>query len=300
MIHFFPNLRKDEVQNLAPELTVFLFSFGGLEQHGPHLPIGTKWFLADQAIRALAENLNSKMPQWNFVLMPTLPLVIDPYTTKFSFPVRAHVLRDYLVDQCEALKRHGFLKFAAFSAHVSPRQLSAIEEAGKIISKRKIPFKGEKALLVSVSSQEVNSSEVFRSPMIALPKEHGGVLDTSAMLKLKPDLVAKDFISLPAVAPQKQNFSRLISYYKKTLDGYWGKPAEASLIENHSQEEKIEKAAVMLKAVFETGQGGSLFNSGYRFYFFNGSFFAAYLLAAMFFIMMLVWTLWSLKDVFEP
>jgi len=302
MIHYFADLRSDELEMLPPELTVFLFSLGGFEQHGSHLPLGTKWIQAEQGVRLLAESLQSKMPQWNFVLMPTLPLTVDTITSKISFPVRAHVVRDYLVDQGRGLKRLKFSMFAVYSSHLTPRQLSAIEEAAKMVSRRDGIFWGQKARMISISSNEIASGEIMKSPMIANPKEHGGAKDTGLMLAFRQNKVSPDYVTLKDLPAQKENAARLIAYFRHEIGSYWGKPREANAeMARRSLQEKCEKTAVMLQAVFESGgQGGSLFNSGYRYFFFNGSFFKAYFFAAIFFVMMMFWTLWSLKDVFEP
>lgn len=50
----------------------------------------------------------------------------------------------------------------------------------------------------------------------------------------------------------------------------------------------------------EKGQGGSQFLSMYRHFPFNGSFFKAYILSIILFILMMVWAVWSMRDVFEP
>ncbi len=294
MIHSFADLRSEELKDLLPDLTLFIFAFGGLEQHGPHLPLGTKYWVAEDQAKRLAEMLQARMPNWNFILMPTLPISVDTVTSLVALPVRAHVVRDVVVDQANALKRLGFSKFLVWSAHQTPRQLSALEEAAKMISKRR-------ALMVSVSSGEVTSAQVMDSPMIPHPKEHGGALDTGMMLSIRAHRVAKNYSNLEPVVTGRQNIGRLVAYFRHQVDGYWGKPAEAQPEETLKQnQEKLEKIAAQLQTVFETGQGASLFNSGYRFFFFNGSFFKAYLFGAVFFMLMAFWTLWSLKDVFEP
>lgn len=300
MIASFSWLNAEEVSTLAPDLTVFLFPIGGLEQHGPHLPIGTKLFQADELAQNLAKNLQEKMPVWNFILMPVLPLAIDTVTTKLSLNVRPHVLRDAIVDQCGSLKRLGFKQFAVVSSHTTPRQLSAIEDAGRIVQKKKWIWFGERSTLVSVTSARIQSGDIWNSPMISVPTEHGGADDTASVLRAYPNLVSKTYQQLPDLPKSDPSITRFMAYFQNRIDGYWGRPKDASPeLTAQKMNREVEELALKLKPVFEQGKGDSFFNSGYRYFPLNGSFFKAYFLASVFFLIMLVWVMWSVKDVFD-
>jgi creatinine amidohydrolase/Fe(II)-dependent formamide hydrolase-like protein len=99
MIASFSLLHPRDLETLQRELTVFLFPVGGLEQHGPHLPFGTKLLQAEIMARKLAEGLEKRLSAWNFVLMPLIPLTVDGITNRLALPVRPHVVRDAVVDQ---------------------------------------------------------------------------------------------------------------------------------------------------------------------------------------------------------
>jgi creatinine amidohydrolase/Fe(II)-dependent formamide hydrolase-like protein len=300
MISSFSFLNPADFSVLSPELTVFLFPVGGLEQHGPHLPFGTKLLQAEEKTQLIANHLQQKMPQWSFVLMPLLPLTVDTITSKIALSVRPHVVRDAIVDQCEGLKRLGFMHFAVVSSHLTPRQLSALEDAARIVGRRKFFWFGEKANLISVSSARVQASEVWKSPMIAIPIEHGGADDTATLLRANRKLVAADFEQLSDLTRPEPSMSRFVSYFRRNLDGYWGKPKLANVEVNlHALNREAEEVALQMQPVFEKYQGKSFFNSGYRYFPLNGSFFKAYLLAAIFFVVMIVWVMWSMKDLFD-
>ena len=300
MLVSYSHLNSQELAVLVPELTVFLFPVGGLEQHGPHLPFGTKLFQAEYFIQSLAKKLQLQMPEWNFVLMPLLPLTVDGATSKNIISVRAHVVRDALVDQCDNLKNLGFKHFIAYSGQVSPRQLSAIEDAGKIIARKKWFLFGHHANLVSISSAKVQAAQVWNSPMIAIPTEHGGEVDTGILLSLNVDLVSKEYLKIPEVIKPNASIGHFISYFKKEVDGYWGKPAQANeefaIIKIQNE---IDTYVMQLRPILEQNRGQSFFQSGYRYFPFNGSFFKAYFFATLFFVLMLVWFLWSVRGIYE-
>src|SRR4051812_45382976 len=107
----FTRLSREGLDTLPRDRTVFFFGVGPLEDHGPHLPLGLDPLEARWMCEATAERLEREKPGWRGVLMPSLPLGIDSNTTALALTVRAHVLRDWLVDACRGLSRAGFVHF---------------------------------------------------------------------------------------------------------------------------------------------------------------------------------------------
>ncbi|MCM2322771.1 MAG: creatininase family protein, partial [Oligoflexia bacterium] len=132
----FAAISSDQLRSLPRSRTVFFFPVGPLEDHGPHLPMGLDLYEARRLCELAAERTEKELPGWTAVLMPPAPLGLEGNTTSLVLSVRGHVLRDWLVDACSALIRQGFLHFACFSGHLGPRQLTAIEDAGKIIRRK--------------------------------------------------------------------------------------------------------------------------------------------------------------------
>ncbi len=299
MIASFSLLHPSDVEALVSDLTVFLFPVGGLEQHGPHLPLGVKLLQAEEFAKALAGELSGRLPAWNFILMPLIPLTVDTHTSKLALPVRAHVVRDAIVDQCEHLKRLGFKNFICVSSHLTPKQLTALEDAARIITP--VWLKRGSAQMVSVAGALIEPKELWNSPLISLPKEHGGASDTGFMLRHQPSLVKSERTSLPQIPTPKPRPSRLISYFAHTLDGYWGNPGGAAPGEGIGEwTSEIPGLATRLMPWLERSEGKRQFLSPYGKFPLNGSFFKAYLLASIFFVIMTFWALWSMRDVFDP
>jgi creatinine amidohydrolase len=300
MIAVFSEMTPEGLQALLPDLTVFLFPVGGLEQHGPHLPFGVKLLQAETTARTLAEELQKRLPAWNYVLMPVIPLTVDGITNRLALPVRPHVVRDALVDQCEQLKRLGFTRFLAVNAHLSPKQITTLEDAARIVSGRSW-WIGKKSQLISVTGALVDAKTVFESPLIALPQEHGGERDASFMLAHAPEQVSKNILSLPAQPRPRASMGRFFKYLSHEIDGYWGAPGSAKA--DHAQIDLIQEVSLLVEKLIpwlERGKGARQFLTAYRYFPFNGSFFKAYVLALIFSFMMLAWILWSVKDVFVP
>jgi creatinine amidohydrolase/Fe(II)-dependent formamide hydrolase-like protein len=300
MIASFSLLHPRDLETLQRELTVFLFPVGGLEQHGPHLPFGTKLLQAEIMARKLAEGLEKRLSAWNFVLMPLIPLTVDGITNRLALPVRPHVVRDAVVDQAEHLKRLGFKNFIIVNSHLSPKQITALEDAAKIVNGR-FRWLGKKFQMVSLSGALVDAKTVFESPMIALPEEHGGERDTSFMLAHDAASVLGTYKELQAIPRPKASIPRFFDYLNERIDGYWGRPDQASP-QNGETDFSTEMNLLIERLIpwLEKGQGSGQFLSAYRFFPFNGSFFKAYILSIILFVLMMIWAVWSMRDVFEP
>src|SRR4051812_7414411 len=99
------HLSASKLQRLPKNQTVFFFSVGPWEDHGPHLPLNIDLLEAQALCQRAAERMEKEMPGWVGVLLPPLPIGVDSNTTALALTVRSHVLRDWLVDICLALSR---------------------------------------------------------------------------------------------------------------------------------------------------------------------------------------------------
>ncbi len=262
----FARLTSTEADALPREKTVFFFPVGPMEDHGPHLPLGMDLAEADALCRLTAERLEKDLPGWVGVLMPAAPLGIEGNTTHLVLSVRAHVLRDWLVDACKSLMRAGFRHFVCFSGHLGPKQLTTIEEAGKMLFRfarwRGYFLKGSRPMLVSASSSLVTAREVFASPLVPDPLEHGGSRDTS--VALARGLAHAEFASLPSVEREGSWSARFAKRFKKQLRGYWGDPASASAARGETILcGTLDQVYPKLRASWEGANPNLLFRSWY-------------------------------------
>ena len=283
----------------------FFFPVGGLEDHGPHLPLGLDLAEARKLCELAADKLERELPGWTAVLMPSAPLSVSCDTSQIALKVRAYVLRDWLVDSCHALERLKFAHFVCFSGDLGPRQLTAIEEAGKIISRRgpfsmalewlgrKTRADRPKPSLVSVHSGLISASRVMQSPLWPDPVEHGGRRDTSVALYL--GLVRSDQldpVALPAQPQAGSRTSRLFDRLRHRRHGYWGpvSPAEGTTAFGEATlESVVNDAFPKLRACWEGGNPNFLFRSYYSVFPPNQSFFHGWLLAVCMIALLLAW-----------
>jgi creatinine amidohydrolase len=293
--------------------TAFFFPVGPIEDHGPHLPLGLDLQEASELCRRAGERLESEMPGWRAVLMPAAPLGIDSNTQALELTVRAHVLRDWLVDACHGLTRAGFFHFVCFTGHLGPKQLTAIEEASGLIRKRTRWIRWARKLrggaagaeplptLVSACSAQVSASTVRGSPLFLDAREHGGRRDTSVALSLDASLVDPSHARLearPWASPS--HWGRAWSRISRKGAGYWGKPAEGSPAWGQGVlQGSIDEIFPKLRAVLEGADPNLLFRTWYSVVPPNRTFFKSWLLAMSFSALLLAWLFANLMTVID-
>jgi creatinine amidohydrolase/Fe(II)-dependent formamide hydrolase-like protein len=287
----FSRLTSEQFKALSPEKTVFFFAVGPIEDHGPLLPMGIDLLEAYQLCFSSAQRLERELPGWTGVLMPPVPLGVEANTQNIALTVRPHVLRDWLVDACKSLKKSGFRHFVCFSGHLGPKQLTAIEDAAKIITKRSrfLPT-SRHCELVSASSAQVSAADLKESLFWPDPKEHGGARDASVSLWLKQVSEPERLSTLISQDRPDTWIARGSKRFAGKVSGYWGAPAFAT--EEAGRKEissTLDLVFPKLRAVWEGSNPNSLFRSYYSIIPFNKSFFKAWVLAFIVLVLLLMW-----------
>jgi creatinine amidohydrolase/Fe(II)-dependent formamide hydrolase-like protein len=286
-----------EIARLPKDRTIVFLPVGPIEDHGEALPIGLDLVEAREICARTAALLEAD--GWTTLLAPPAALGIDSNTSSLAVRVRAHVLRDYLVDFCESLARSGLRRFCAISGNAGPRQLTAIEEAGLFLRRRNRRFgilpNPLVPVLVSGSSVVVDDGERSRSSFHMFPAEHGGARDVSVALALGLEVPAAK--SLPAVEREEPGVAHWRKWRKGEVAGYWGNPSAASREAGvRVLEEKARTLSIKLKAAFEGGKPHHVFKSWYSIVPTNKSLFRVWILVGMLALMLAGWTFFSVQQ----
>jgi creatinine amidohydrolase/Fe(II)-dependent formamide hydrolase-like protein len=309
-IRIFAEMSPDELSVLPRDKTVFFISVGSLADKGPHLPMGASLLSSRALSNRVGKSLIDTLPDVNIVILPDLALSVSSASSGLFLGVRAHVLRDALVDQCEALGRLGFKWFVCFSDERTPRQLTAIEDAGEFLWSRTSGWKsmmgrwaqslpggtGRGVTLVSACSALVDRSELWRAPLWPDPIENGGKVETSKALAGFRGLVGSMYGSLPAVERPASRWLRFKSWFQNKTRGYWGEPALATseLGEKLLGEESLV-ITTKLRALLSGSPGHELFRSGFRLFPTNHSLFGVWLLGGALTVILVSWVVFSVR-----
>lgn len=230
-------MSSEALDRLDRARTVILLTVSPLEEHGPHLPVGVDALLGRHLAESVAARVTGARPGWTAVLAPTLHLGSFTFDAAGTIRVRQRVVRDAVVDYGRALARWGFRHILVANGHGGPGHLVALEEAADIVSRRHhvsmASLTGELAWRFLRGGFLGEIERALGRPLSPGERQafaddaHGGLWETSAMLWLRPDLVAEGFRALP---PARYSLPRrLVPNYplRNGGRGYVGHPALA-------------------------------------------------------------------------
>jgi creatinine amidohydrolase len=196
-----------QLEALDRNRSVVLFTVSPLEEHGPHLPVGTDLLTADSVCGKLAERILDHKPGWTVLIGPTLPIGASAFDRAGTLLARARTVRNATLDYGAALARHGFRYLLVMNGHGGLRHIVALEEAAATVSRR------FKVRMFSVSGpvlwnfmrgRYTNRLEaILGRPFTAAEREalqgdtHAGMWETSLILLSRPDLVNPAYAGLP-------------------------------------------------------------------------------------------------------
>lgn len=207
------NFTADELVKADPELAII--PLGSIEQHGPHLPLATDWYIATALGQRVAEMTGG-------FLLPALPVSTcrEQMGKKGSVWMDPDVFYDMLTSMIMSLKEQGFKKIATIQCHggifiMTPivRQLNATNNPELMVANIDV----------------CNIFAAFSQEGIAETNTelHAGEVETSMMLHLAPETVKME-LAVDCVPTMPRPYLSYGSIYRATPTGVWGEPTKAS------------------------------------------------------------------------
>ena len=167
-----------------------------MEEHGPHLPVGTDLLTARDTAKEAVKILNKKKPEITSILFPAIPLGYTKIADCFpgTVPTKVKVIKTVTYDVCSALAKYGFKYFIICTFHMDLGHIKGIY-AGK--------NKAMKAYDVKISEPWgpyfYNKEVEKREPKVGFDTKkeiHAGFRETSLMSYQYPYLVDKSYKKL--------------------------------------------------------------------------------------------------------
>ena len=165
---------------LDPERTVAVLPVGAVEQHGPHLPVAVDALVAEAvAERALAW-LPAEVPA---LLLPLLPVGKSNEHIDYggTLTLSAETLMRLWLEVGESVARAGVRKLVFLNSHGGQPQVMEIVARELRVRRR--------MLCVACSWWQMGLPEGLFDPQEVRHGIHGGDIETSIVLALRPDLV---------------------------------------------------------------------------------------------------------------
>lgn len=186
-------LTSDELAGLDPESTIALLPMAAVEQHGPHLPLGTDALIGQGIIEALPRGAAHR----------ARVLVLPPFNVGFSLEhqafagtlsIEAETLIAAWLGVGRSVARAGLRKLLLFNSHGGQTPLLDI-----VALRLRVDLQ---MLVVRCSYFALGTPPGLFAPDELAQGFHGGEVETSLMLHLHPALVRREclrhFEGLPA------------------------------------------------------------------------------------------------------
>jgi creatinine amidohydrolase len=179
-------LSWSEIAELDRDRTVAVLPTAAVEQHGPHLPLETDAFLCTRVAEESAVRAQREGP---VLLAPTLPYGSSTHHMAFAgtLTLRAETFLAAVGDLCGSLVEHGFRRLLVVNGHGGNSALG--REAVQQLANR-APVLA--ACVDYWALARETAAEVRESPAGGMA--HACEFETSLMLRLRPELVRREFV----------------------------------------------------------------------------------------------------------
>lgn len=178
-----------EAQEALKRTTVAVIPIGSTEQHGPHMPLGTDFMVADSLARRLGERAN-------VIVTPTLPIGYAKYHTEFpgTLSVSEETLTQALIEICDDLIKYGVTHILFVNGHGG--NMPSITRCGEVLRQQCVPV---------AAACWWKMSNVVNPEWQAIG--HGDYIEVSLVLAIDESLPNMDLARLPT----NKNLSDTIS-----------------------------------------------------------------------------------------
>ena len=190
---YWQDLTTTDFGRIDAEQTVALLPVAAIEQHGPHLPLATDAVINDGIVRATFERSSVEQPA--LLVLPAQNVGLSPEHTSFAgtLSVRDTTLLEAWTDIGRSVARTGVRKLIVFNTHGGQKSL---------VDLLAVRLRSELGMLVARATYfSFGALPGLFDPAETADDIHGGEIETSLMLYLKPELVRTaalaDFKGLP-------------------------------------------------------------------------------------------------------
>lgn len=221
------DLSWSELEERREDNPVILFPVGATEMHGHHLPLGSDYFNAEGCADRAAERTDS-------IVLPVISYGYSDFLRSFTgtISIRHETLSMLVEDVVRCVLGYGFDHILFVNPHID--NVSIIEGAARRV---KADTGVTMALVNPTALAKTLGADLFDVPAARLGG-HGGIIGTSVMLELKPELVdmsrarrgeMRQVWGMQAVSPSEVKFGKgSLHLFLEAGDvndvGAWGEP----------------------------------------------------------------------------
>ena len=223
------HLTLPELEALDKDKTICLITVSPIEAHGPHLPVGTDIFIAQELQRRYMKIINGHYPGFTCLTLPDLYCGSDALPVTGSLSVRATALEAVLLDYAQGLAKQGFKYLLVADNHGGPRHQMALYRASTRAWKRWrfaiiAPFNLVFRLMVHHDEEFLALTGLGPGECGDDADAHAGTNETALLLAVRPDLVKDTAVIAASLPPRPKGFAKLLYRVGAAFDQTsWGK-----------------------------------------------------------------------------
>lgn len=199
--HYLPHMTWPEVEEFLERSDMVILPVGSVEQHGPHLPLGTDFFNGVERAKLVAQRAD-------VLVAPILLPGQSPYHMEFpgSITLSAETIQRVYVEAAQSLIRHGFKRFLILNAHGGNRAICQF-----IVDRINQETEGIAVDLGSAAGPYLQGRAAASERPEGPPEldRHAGVGETANSLFLIPTLVEQER-AVPATITMPEHLERMV------------------------------------------------------------------------------------------
>ena len=220
-------MTRGDATNAADANSLLVWPMGAIEQHGPHLPVGTDTFIIEHLAREAAKDAKKEIP---IVVAPTLPFGSSDHHLPFggTMSLSTQLFYQTVMEIAESLIKSKFKRMYLVNSHGGNHELLQLV-ARDLALKHDVSIASASYWTVAWNELTDMDAHVNRR----LPG-HAGSFETSVILALKPKLVKEPLPSRESVeSTDPRGFGRPVraehsgSWLK--INGYSDSPKNADV-----------------------------------------------------------------------
>ncbi len=171
-------MTTEEIRENVNESSIAILPLGAIEEHGPHLPLSTDCIQPEYVAHKVAERLGA-------YVLPTLKYGQCSSTKNFpgTITLRFDTLRMIMEDLISELVRMGFRNIVVLSGHAGRTHMTALKLAGELV----LEEHDEDINLMILSDYDI--AYTMNEIEIPVNDGHAGMIETSRVMAIRPDLV---------------------------------------------------------------------------------------------------------------
>jgi len=178
-------LTTEDVASLDRTRSVAVLPVAAVEQHGPHLPLGTDAMINEGVLARALALAPAELP---ILVLPMLSIGASGEHRDFAgtLTIQARTLLDLVTEIAEGIVRAGLRKIVLFNSHGGQPQV--LEMVAQDLRTR------HGAIVVVANAWRMMDREAVLPQVEREAGLHAGGFETALMLHLRPDLVRRDRI----------------------------------------------------------------------------------------------------------